>query len=138
MTRSAFTLIDEHTPFEIDADVAGDRVLISPATLESTLGWKLDENGLCRGDVCVPVTRIKGLVTAAGIDLTLLAEHLGRPLALDVEHRAAALAAGARDRASTLASLEAPDFTLPDLSGRKHSLSEHRGKKALLVAYASW
>ena len=32
----------------------------------------------------------------------------------------------------------APDFSLPDLSGRRHSLSGQRGKKALLIAYASW
>jgi len=41
-------------------------------------------------------------------------------------------------RARALASLEAPDFTLPDLDGRLHTLSNHRGKKVLLVAYASW
>jgi peroxiredoxin len=27
---------------------------------------------------------------------------------------------------------------LPDLSGRMHALSDFRGKKVLLVAYASW
>lgn len=37
-----------------------------------------------------------------------------------------------------LASLEAPDFTLPDLDGRPHSLSDYRGQKILLAAYASW
>ena len=33
---------------------------------------------------------------------------------------------------------KAPDFTLPDLDGRPHTLSGHRGKKILLVAWASW
>jgi peroxiredoxin len=45
---------------------------------------------------------------------------------------------GAHERARSLAALEAPDFTLPDLAGRPHSLAEHRGEKVLLVAYASW
>ncbi len=36
------------------------------------------------------------------------------------------------------ATLEAPDFELPDLSGKMHRLSQHRGKKVLLIAYASW
>jgi peroxiredoxin len=44
----------------------------------------------------------------------------------------------ARVRAERLLSLEAPDFTLPDLDGRPHTLSSHRGKKVFLVAYASW
>ena len=44
----------------------------------------------------------------------------------------------ARARASGLSSLEAPDFTLPDLDGRLHSLSDYRGKKVFLVSWASW
>ena len=44
----------------------------------------------------------------------------------------------AADRGRRLASLEAPDFTLPDLDGRPHSLSDHRGAKVFLVAYGSW
>ncbi len=48
------------------------------------------------------------------------------------------LGEAAADRASQLASGEAPDFTLPDLQGRLHSLSDYRGKKVLLVTYASW
>jgi hypothetical protein len=48
------------------------------------------------------------------------------------------LGQSARDRADALRSLEAPDFTLPDSGGRPHSLSEHRGKKVLLVTWASW
>ena len=39
---------------------------------------------------------------------------------------------------SALDSLEAPDFSLPDLEGNLHSLTDRRGKKVLLVAYASW
>jgi peroxiredoxin len=34
--------------------------------------------------------------------------------------------------------LDAPDFTLPDLTGAEHALSEHRGKKVLLATWASW
>ena len=48
------------------------------------------------------------------------------------------LGSGASERARALRSLEAPDFTLPDLEGRVHTLSEHRGRKVLLVTWASW
>jgi peroxiredoxin len=34
--------------------------------------------------------------------------------------------------------LMAPDFTLPDLSGTPRRLSDLRGKKVLLVTWASW
>jgi hypothetical protein len=75
---------------------------------------------------------------AAGVERATLAQAAGRPVAIDLEARAACLGVSAAARAAALASLEAPDFTLPDLDGRLHALSTHRGRKALLVAYASW
>jgi hypothetical protein len=74
----------------------------------------------------------------AAMDLAKRAEAAGRPVALDSTERAAFLGVTAADRARALSSLEAPDFTLPDLDGRLHSLSDHRGKKVLLVTWASW
>ncbi len=75
---------------------------------------------------------------ARGLEVVTRAEREGRPVALDRDERAAYLGTSAKERARALASLEAPDFALPDLAGRPHSLAEHRGKKILLVAYASW
>ncbi len=42
------------------------------------------------------------------------------------------------DQREGLSSLRAPDFTLPDTAGKMHSLSDFRGKKVLLVTWASW
>ena len=42
------------------------------------------------------------------------------------------------DQRQQLSSLQAPDFTLPDLHGKLHRLSDFRGKKILLVTWASW
>jgi hypothetical protein len=82
--------------------------------------------------------RVTVLGAREGAEALKRAEAEGRPVAVDPEEGAAYLGVPARARAAALASLEAPDFTLPDLDGRLHSLSEHRGKKVLLVAYASW
>ena len=75
---------------------------------------------------------------ADGIARATRAEASGRPVAIDRAERAAYLGVSAAERAKVLSSLEAPDFTLPDLDGRLHTLSAYRGKKVLLVAYASW
>ena len=80
----------------------------------------------------------EALAPGGRIELDAFAEALGRPLAIDVAEGAAALATAPADQAAQMANLEAPDFTLPDLEGTLHSLSEHRGKKVLLIAYASW
>lgn len=73
-----------------------------------------------------------------GVERAKQAETAGRPVAVDLEEGAAYLGVPALERARRLASLQAPDFTLPDLDGRLHSLSDHRGRKVFLVAYASW
>ncbi len=133
-----FTLIDETRSHAIDATVRDGRILLTPETIRDALGWSLEERGLCRGDECVPVRDRVALVGSEGIDLEALARTLDRPLALDLDEGVAALAASSAERSARLQTLEAPDFTLPDLDGKMHSLSEHRGKKVLLVAYASW
>ncbi len=82
--------------------------------------------------------RVALLGAGEGIERARQAEAAGRPVALDREERAAYLGVPASERAAALTSLQAPDFTLPDLAGRPHALSAQRGKKVLLVAYASW
>ena len=73
-----------------------------------------------------------------GAERVRRAREGGRPVALDDAERVAYLGVSAGERGRRLASLEAPDFTLPDLDGRLHTLREHRGQKILLVAWASW
>jgi len=138
MSTESFTILDGAEPHTVAASVSGDTVRVAAAELESALGWALKPEGLCQGDVCVPVRDRAALVDDAGVDLTAFAGLLGRPLALDASERAAALGTSAAERGRDLATLEAPDFTLPDLAGKLHSLSDHRGKKVLLIAYASW
>lgn len=132
------TLIQDGQVEEIAAHFDGERVRIPSGALFATTGWGLKPEGLCRGAVCVPVADPDALASSDGVDLAAFAELLGRPLALDVTERTAALGTAADERERSLASGEAPDFTLHDLAGRAHTLSEHRGKKVLLVAYASW
>lgn len=133
-----FTVLDETRASVVDADVDDGRVLLTPDALDRGLGWKLKPEGFCREDICVPVREGSGVIRDDAVDLAAFADLLGRPLALDIEERAAAVGASAQDRASALTSLEAPNFTLPDLDGAPHSLSDHRGNKVFLAVWASW
>jgi hypothetical protein len=87
--------------------------------------------------MCVPV-RSSDLDVDGHVDLAAVASALRRPLALDVDEHAAYLGTSAAERSERLTADVAPDFTLPDLDGREHSLGELRGRKVLLVVYASW
>ena len=135
---NAFTILDGEDRFQVDARVDGGSVLIGADSLQATLGWQLEPEGLCRGGACVSVRDRSALERDGGIDLASLAAALGRPLALDVEEGVAALGTAADERRRQLESRQAPNFTLPDLQGKPHSLSDHLGKKVLLIAYASW
>jgi len=133
-----FTLIDQDRTHDVAARVEGGRVLLSAEALRDALGWELHEGTLCNDAMCVPLPAGSRLGDGGVFDLAEVAATLGRPLALDVDAGAAFLGVSAGERAQTLGSLMAPDFTLPDLAGRSHTLSSFRGKKVFMVAWASW
>jgi hypothetical protein len=138
MVTRPVTVIDDGRAIELEAAVRGDSIRLPPAELAARLGWELKPQGLCRGEVCVPVRDRASLVTPEGVELAAFARLVDRPLALDAPAGVAVLGTRAAERAARLVSLEAPDFTLPDLAGTAHSLADHREKKRLLIAWASW
>jgi hypothetical protein len=134
----AFSLIEGGRAHSLPAELAGERVWIPADAVRAALGYELKPEGLCKGDACFPVRERAALLAGGALDLAELARITGRPLALDAEERAGALGTALEDRLAALRGLEAPDFTLPDFSGKRHTLSGYRGKKVLLIAYASW
>jgi hypothetical protein len=96
-------------------------------SLTEATGWELKPEGMCRDDACVPVSSSDAAEIWSTLQWPLVRAgdevYLGEPLA----HRATATAGSM-----------APDFTLQDIHGVSHSLSEHRGKKVLLASWAPW
>lgn len=133
-----FTVVESGQATEVDAEIDNGRVRLGADGIERALGWSLRAEGFCRDEICVPVREEAGVLAGDSVDLAAFGALLDRPVALDLEERAAAVGASARIRQAALATLEAPDFTLPDLDGRAHSLSDYRGKKVFLAVWASW
>jgi hypothetical protein len=142
MTNPSFTMIENGRSQEIAATIgskADDSTLrLATGPLLEALGWEQKSEGLCQGDLCIPIASRPDLITAQGVDLRALGEVLGRPVAVDLEESVVSFGAETAAHGRTLAEGFAPDFTLPDLSGKEHSLSSFKGKKVLLIAYASW
>lgn len=132
-----FTIIDETRPVETEVHSGTGDVRLTPAALHEALGWELKPEGFCRGETCVPAGNAHVLEDGL-VQLEAFASLMGRPLVIDIAERVAALGASPDERGTALMSGTAPDFELPDLTGRTHRLSEHRGKKVLLAAWASW
>ena len=122
----------------VPAVQAQETYWVLTSDITTTLGWEIKPEGLCKGDVCIPLPNAPDLVDGDTLNLTRLAELIGRPLAVSIEDQAAYLGQPLERLAATVGQLDAPDFTLPDLDGKMHSLSDHRGSKLLLAAWASW
>lgn len=125
-----------------EAVTEGDDLWLPVGELAGATGWELKPEGACLGDLCVPIPagREAEFMRDEGdrFNVAALARLLDEPAARDEEGTVWAFGPSADARVEQLASLEAPDFSLPDLDGRMHSLSEFRGKKVLLVSWASW
>jgi hypothetical protein len=130
----------ERTIKGVDAQARNGGLWLNARDLERTSGFEFRPQGFCHGETCVPVppARQGEFVSAGRYNLAALAGLLGQPVVSDEEHGAWCVGEAASERKRKLRTLDAPDFTLPDLDGRMHSLSEHRGKKVLLVSWASW
>lgn len=134
---SATILYGETASAAPGARVDGEHLWLAPAELSRTTGWKLESQGLCKGDACVR-TDASWLDADGRVDLTAFAAHLGQPVVRDDASRTFAFGAALKTRHDQMFSLEAPDFALPDLSGRLHRLSDYRGKKVFLHSWGSY
>lgn len=115
---------------------ASDGLRVSPIDAETITGWTLKPEGMCRGELCVPLA--EDIRRDGTVDLAAFWRVLGHPVVSDRQGEVWVLGTAAESRATALAGLEAPDFTLPDLAGVPHRLSELRGKKVFLTTWASW
>jgi hypothetical protein len=99
---------------------------------ERATGWHLLPEGACRSGACVPLPPFGETVA-----LDVVAGPLGMGVVHDERHGVWALGPSTVS-GRALESVDAPDFTLPDLEGRPFRFSELRGRKVVLVAWASW
>jgi len=140
--RTTIVYDDAATDLASAREDAG-QLWITTADLKRATRFEVKPQGVCRDELCFPLPKAKQetfIHKDAGktwFNMTAFAELVHQPVAHD-----AALATwyfGLRsDQRQQLSSLQAPDFTLPDLHGKLHRLSDFRGKKILLVTWASW
>jgi hypothetical protein len=125
------------------ATADGARLWVPLDDLERATGWDWQPQGLCQGSMCVPIPKERKTEwldePSRRLDFTAFAAHLGHSFARDEERGVWSAGPPARGgAASGTGPVAAPDFTLPDVDGQSHSLSDYRGKKVLLYCWASW
>lgn len=114
--------------------IVGDNA-VDAAELAARTGWEAKPEGLCKGDVCVPAPGVD--LGDGRLDAEVVAQRLGMPLVRDPDHGVAVLGP-ATVTGRALVSADLPDLVLPQRDGTPFHFSSLRGRKAIMVAWASW
>jgi len=112
-----------------------DRLNMTADEFHRLTGWELKPEGACKDERCVPLA---APVPDAGgrLDVAGLADGLHMPMAHDGTHGLWAL--GPESGGRFLDSARMPDLALPDFGGQVFDVASLRGRKVLLLAWASW
>jgi hypothetical protein len=124
------------------ATLSPDDLWITLADLKRATGFVIKPQGVCRDELCFPIPKARRASfifkqrSITWFNLSEFGRLLRQPLAREKE----VWYFGPRsdEQNAFVGSLIAPDFKLPDMNGRQHSLSDFRGKKVLLLTWASW
>ena len=116
--------------------VITDRPELSVEAFREKSGWELRAEGACRGEICIPLHG-RGVGPDGDVDVLAVADELGMPVVHDEEHGLWAIGSAAPG-GRALESVSAPDLVLDDFDGRTYELASSRGRKVLLLAWASW
>jgi hypothetical protein len=128
----------------IASPVESNDLWITLADLRRSTGFVVKPQGVCRDELCFPIpkSRKQQFIERRGrttwFNLSEFARLVRQPAARNRKNAVWYFGLRSDVQNEFLRMLEAPDFTLPDLEGRMHSLSDFRGKKVLLVTWASW
>jgi hypothetical protein len=129
------TLLFDEREIQLEGDERDGQLWIPRERLEAATGWHETARGLCRGASCIPVPPGARWLDGEYFNASAFAAHRRQGQARDPQRDVWSFGPAPESR---LAGGEAPDFTLPDFEGRLHSLSDQRGKKVLLLTWASW
>ena len=131
------TVIDESGSHSFEK-VGFGNLGVSANSFSHATGWTLKAEGLCKDEICVPVRDTAAMSNGAAIDVAEFARVTGRKTVIDAARNVVALGEQASARAESMATLDAPNFTLPDINGNLVSLSDFANRKKLILAWSSW
>ena len=113
-----------------------DALWVRKNDLPDINGFTIKPEGACRADLCVPIP--KDMMRGQYFNLTGFAKKMGQSVVADVDSRVWSLGEMPVFTGAFVTSRMAPDFAVPDRTGRMVHLSDFRGKKVLVTTWASW
>jgi hypothetical protein len=142
--QSAVILYNERVT-EVDQTLPDATELwVKPEDLTRINDFVLKPQGACLDELCIPVLQDRDsdmFVTRSNqgwFNVTGLADKLQQAYMTDYGDGVWSFGTMPLERQSFFNAGEAPDFELPDRDGNIVRLSDFRGKKVLLLTWASW
>ena len=120
----------------LDPGGVSDALWIRKGDLPRVNGFELKPQGACRADLCIPIPR--AMQRGDYFNLTAFAKKARQSVVAEPGARVWSFGEMQALGGGFIASRIAPDFTVPDRAGRPVRLSQFRGKKVLVVTWASW
>jgi hypothetical protein len=138
--RPAVVLYDDRsitlTDTGVDPTGSPDVLWVRKTDLPRINEFELKPQGACRADVCIPVD--KSMTRGAYFNLSAFARKVRQTVVADREARVWSFGEIPLVRGQFAESRTAPGFELPDRAGRPVRLSDFRGRKVLVLTWASW
>jgi hypothetical protein len=134
-TNSSATVLYADRAVPLDrVRVDGNELWVRAADLPRINEFELKPQGACRAELCIPVT--KAMRQGEYFHLSAFARKIGEAYVADSgvwSFGEIPVLTGAYTE-----SRQAPDFAVPDRAGKIVHLKDFRGKKVLVVTWASW
>jgi peroxiredoxin len=147
MAAGATTVVHMTTVTELSKTLpgaGGGDLWVVADDLPRINGFTLKAEGMCKDEICIPVRQdrdsnlYESIRGTKWLNLSQFARNLQQSYVHDAETDVWSFGETPLTRDRFLQSGEAPDFALKDRTGKTVRLSDFRGKKVLLVTWASW
>jgi hypothetical protein len=133
-TSRATVLFGDHTIALDKVRADSQNLWVQSKDLPRINEFEVKPQGACRADVCIPLS--KSLKEGNWFNLTGFARKIGETVV--AEQGVYSFGEIPVLRGGFYNSRIAPDFAVPDRKGKVVHLSDFRGKKTLVITWASW
>ncbi len=141
--KTITVLTPDRTVELANAEVIVGNLWVAVDDLPRINDFQLKPEGACSGAICLPINRepsagfVRENEGRTYFNVSQFARTLQQPLVAEADQGVFSFGEIPLVRSSLLSSGQAPDFALPDRTGKIVHLSDFRGKKVLLLTWAS-
>ncbi|BDD05612.1 redoxin domain-containing protein [Aureibacter tunicatorum] len=144
MKTTFATILANDNKTSVEASKLSDgKLWIKESELKASTGYELKSSGICYPelDICIPAHQqgwTQSIDNEKWINVSAISQYLGQACVNNKDKSIWSLGILPERRSKMLESNLAPDFSMLDIHGETVTLSKLKGKKVLIVTWATW